>query len=203
MESNVSDISNTAFVHESATIWNLVQIRDNAKIEANVVIGRGVYVGEGVHIGANSKIQNFALIYEPAVVGVGVFIGPGAVLTNDRQPRAVNPDGSIKTSKDWKPVGVTVLEGASIGAGAVCVAPITVGRWSMVGAGAVVIDDVPDFALVVGVPGRQIGWVGRNGSRLERVSGSNVHWVCPLTSIRYQESSQGTLVELPEVITSP
>jgi len=161
-----------------------------------VVIGRGAYIGPGVRVGLNSKIQNFALIYEPAELGVGVFVGPGVVLTNDHRPRAVNPDGSLKTLKDWEPVGVTVLDGASIGARAVCIAPITIGRWSMVAAGAVVIDDVPDFALVVGLPARRIGWVGRQGSRLERVSGSDGLWICPVTSTKYHETTPGTLNEL-------
>jgi UDP-2-acetamido-3-amino-2,3-dideoxy-glucuronate N-acetyltransferase len=203
MLSKSADISSTAIIEESANVWHLAQIREEAHVGAGVVVGRGAYIGPGVRVGKNSKIQNFALIYEPADLGDGVFIGPGAVLTNDQRPRAVNPDGSSKTSKDWEPVGVTVLEGASIGARAVCVAPITIGRWSMVGAGAVVIDDVPDFAIVVGVPARKIGWVGRCGSRLERVSSSNDLWVCPVTFMRYQETNHETLIELSALITDP
>jgi UDP-2-acetamido-3-amino-2,3-dideoxy-glucuronate N-acetyltransferase len=191
-----ADISATAFIDESASVWHLAQVRELANIGSGVIVGRGAYIGPGVRVGANSKIQNFALVYEPAELGVGVFIGPGVVLTNDHRPRAVNPDGSFKTSKDWESVGVTVRDGASIGARAVCVAPITIGRWSMVAAGAVVIDDVPDFALVVGVPARRIGWVGRQGSRLERVSGSDGLWMCPVTSTKYQETAPGTLNEV-------
>ena len=191
-----ADVSETASVHDSASIWHLAQVRENATIASGVVIGRGAYVGAGVSVGANSKIQNFALVYEPATLGVGVFIGPGAILTNDHRPRAVNPDGSLKSVADWEPVGVTVLDGASIGARAVCVAPITVGRWSMVAAGAVVVDDVPDFALFVGVPARHAGWVGRHGSRLERISGSTELWECPISGKRYRENGQGVLAEL-------
>lgn len=196
MLSESADISATAKIADSAIVWHLAQVREEAHIEAGAIVSRGAYVGPGVRVGVNTKIQNFALIYEPAELGVGVFIGPGVVLTNDHRPRAVNPDGSLKTSKDWEPVGVTVLDGASIGARAVCVAPVTIGRWSMVAAGAVVIADVPDFALVVGVPARRIGWVGRQGSRLERVSGSEDLWICPVTSIVYQETVPGTLNEL-------
>ena len=196
MLSKSADISVTATIDESATVWHLAQVREEAHIEAGVIVGRGAYIGPGVRVGANSKIQNFALVYEPAELGVGVFIGPGVVLTNDHRPRAVNPDGSVKTTKDWEPIGVTVLEGASIGAMAVCVAPATIGRWSMVAAGAVVIDNVPDFALVVGVPARRTGWVGRQGSRLERVLGSDGLWICPVTSMMYQETTHGTLNEL-------
>lgn len=196
-----ADISSTASIDGSASVWHLAQVREGAHIETGVIVGRGAYIGPGVRVGVNTKIQNFALVYEPAELGVGVFIGPGAVLTNDRKPRAVNPDGSVKTSKDWEPVGVTVLDGASIGARAVCVAPITIGRWSMVAAGAVVIDDVPDFALVVGVPALRIGWVGKQGSRLERVSESDDLWVCPVTSTVYQETTPRKLVELSNLVS--
>ncbi len=121
------------------------------------------------------KIQNYALVYEPAVVGDGAFIGPAAVFTNDHFPRSVNPDGSVKSGHDWEPVGVTVLEGASIGARSVCVAPVTIGRWALVAAGATVIRDVPDFALVVGSPARRIGWVGRAGVPLVQAEDDAEH----------------------------
>ena len=134
------------------------------------VVGRGAYVGPGVRIGDHVKIQNYALVYHPAVLDDGVFVGPAVVLTNDLNPRSVDPAGRPKSATDWTPVAVHVKEGASLGARAVCVAPVTVGRWAMVGAGAVVVDDVPDFALVVGVPARRVGWVGREmaPSRVER-----------------------------------
>jgi len=198
VRSESADVSEAASIHDSANVWHLAQIREGACLEAGVVVGRGAYIGVGVRVGANSKIQNFALVYEPAVVGAGVFIGPAAVLTNDQRPRAVNPDGTLKSATDWEPVGVIVMEGASIGARAVCVAPVTIGSWSMVAAGAVVVTDVPDFALVVGVPARRIGWVGRSGSRLGRVPGSNDLWVCPVTSVKYREIGSEKLVELAD-----
>lgn len=191
-----ADISESAFVHKSASIWHLAQIRENATIESGVVIGRGAYIGVGVKVGMNSKIQNFALVYEPAEIHSGVFIGPAAILTNDYRPRAVNPDGTPKSVADWDPVGVTVLEGASIGARAVCVAPVIVGSWSMVAAGAVVVADVPNFALVAGVPARQIGWVGRSGFQLDKDPGSNDLWICPVTASRYRQIAPEKLVEL-------
>ena len=97
----------------------------------------------------------------------GVFVGPAAVLTNDQFPRAINPDGSAKSADDWQHVGVTLRQGCSVGARATCVAPVTVGRWATVAAGSVVVKDVPDFALVAGVPARRIKWVGRSGFPLE------------------------------------
>ena len=100
-------------------------MREDAVLGENCVVGRGAYIGTGVQMGDNCKVQNYALVYEPAVLGDGVFIGPAVVLTNDTYPRAVNPDGSLKTAHDWEPVGVTIGDGASIGARAVCVAPVT------------------------------------------------------------------------------
>jgi len=192
-----ANVDETSFVSSSAHIWDFAQIRERAAIGESVVVGRGAYIGVGVQIGAKSKMQNYPLVYEPAEIGEGVFIGPGAVLTNDQRPRAVNLDGTLKSAADWEPVGVIVLEGASIGARAVCVAPVTIGSWSMVAAGAVVVADVPDFALVVGVPARRIGWVGRSGSSLERVPDSDDLWVCPVTSVKFREIGSEKLIELP------
>jgi acetyltransferase-like isoleucine patch superfamily enzyme len=170
-------------VHPSVTIWDGAHVRDGATIGEGTSIGRGAYVGPGVVMGRNCKLQNLALVYEPAMLGDGVFIGPGAVLTNDLFPRAVNPDQTRKTADDWHAVGVTIRDGASIGARAVCVAPVTIGEWAMVGAGAVVVHDVPAHALVVGSPARQIGWVGRAGHRL--VEESNGRWRCDATGETY------------------
>jgi acetyltransferase-like isoleucine patch superfamily enzyme len=176
-------------------VWDLSQIREGATLGEDVVVGRGAYIGVGVQVGAGSKIQNYALVYEPASLGVGVFIGPAAVLTNDRHPRAINPDGSQKTSHDWNPVGVEVRDGASIGARAVCVAPVTIGRWAMVAAGSVVTRDVPDFALVAGVPARQIGWVGKTGARLAEVPDRPGAWSCPDTGEQFVVNGSGGLRE--------
>ena len=151
------------------------------------IIGRGVYVGSGVQIGQNCKIQNYALVYEPAALGNGVFIGPGVILTNDTYPRAINPDGSLKSADNWEAVGVTIKDGASIGARAVCVAPVTIGKWATVAAGAVVVKDVPDFALVAGVPARRLGWVGKAGVPLVQ---DGEHWKCPETGETYIQENE-------------
>jgi UDP-2-acetamido-3-amino-2,3-dideoxy-glucuronate N-acetyltransferase len=181
-----ADVDDRAKIGAGTTVWHLAQIREDAEIGADCVIGRGAYVGPGVIIGSNVKLQNYALVYEPARLADGVFIGPAAVLTNDTYPRAVTPEGRLKTGEDWTAVGVVVGEGAAIGARAVCVAPVVVGRWALVAAGAVVVADVPDFALVAGVPARRIGWVGRAGVRL--VADGNGRFVCPETGVRYVES---------------
>lgn len=190
-----ADVSPDAIIGTGSSIWHLAQVREGATIGENCIVGRGAYIGAGVQIGNNVKIQNYALVYEPARVEDGAFIGPAAVFTNDHFPRSVNPDGSLKSGHDWEPVGVTVREGASIGARAVCVAPVTVGRWSMVAAGATVVRDVPDFALVVGVPARRIGWVGRAGVPLTQDGDGQDLWVCPTTGAQYRQVNDNQLEE--------
>jgi UDP-2-acetamido-3-amino-2,3-dideoxy-glucuronate N-acetyltransferase len=179
-----AEVADDARIGEGSKIWQLAQVREGASLGANCIIGRGAYIGTGVHLGDNCKVQNYALVYEPAQLGDGVFIGPAVVLTNDTYPRAVSADGSLKSAHDWTPVGVTILDGASIGARAVCVAPVTIGRWATVAAGAVVTKDVPDFALVAGVPARRIRWVGKAGIPLER---DGELWVCPQTGEHFAE----------------
>lgn len=162
-----ADVDEDVSIGEGSSIWHLAQVRSGAKLGQNVVVGRGAYIGPDVPVGNNCKIQNYALVYEPAVLEDGVFIGPAVVLTNDTFPRAINPDLTQKSGSDWDPVGVTLKQGASVGARATCVAPVTIGRWATVAAGAVVTRDVPDFALVAGVPAKRIGWVGRSGKPLQ------------------------------------
>ena len=180
-----ADVAADALIGDGSSIWHLAQVREGARLGRNCVVGRGAYIGTGVVMGDNCKVQNYALVYEPATLGDGVFIGPAVVLTNDTYPRAVNPDGSLKSAHDWEPVGVTIKEGASIGARATCVAPVTIGAWATVAAGAVVVKDVPDHALVVGVPARRIGWVGRAGVPLVDEGG---RWRCPVTGTHYVEA---------------
>ena len=188
-----ADVDARAEIGGGSSVWHLAQVREDAVLGRDCVIGRGAYIGTGVRLGDNVKVQNYALVYEPAQVGDGAFIGPAVVFTNDHRPRSVDPDGKQKRAGDWHPVGVTVGEGASVGARAVCVAPVRIGRWAMVGAGAVVTVDVPDFALVVGVPARRIGWIGRAGERLEPQSPGL--WRCPATGELYRETGEDRIEE--------
>lgn len=187
-----ADVAESARIGEGSSIWHLAQVRENATLGENCIVGRGAYVGTGVTMGDNCKLQNYALVYEPAVLEDGVFIGPAVVFTNDHYPRSITPDGALKRGDDWEAVGVTCRTGASIGARSVCVAPVTIGRWALVAAGSVVVKDVPDFALVVGVPARRLRWVGKAGVPLEQ-TGPN-EWTCPQTGEKYLEDNE-TLTE--------
>ncbi|WP_127360087.1 acyltransferase [Actinacidiphila soli] len=189
-----AQVDKTAEIGDGTTIWDLAQIREQARLGRSCIVGRGAYVGPGVRIGDNVKLQNYALVYEPAELGDGVFVGPAVVLTNDYYPRSVDAEGRQKRGGDWEAVAVLVAEGASLGARSVCVAPVRIGRWALVAAGAVVIRDVPDFALVAGVPARRIGWVGRAGVRLVERDGEPGGWECPATGALYDEKD-GELVE--------
>src|SRR6476661_4268504 len=180
-----ADVSPDASIGNGTTVWHLAQVRENAVIGADCIVGRGAYVGPGVRMGDRWKLQNYDLVYEPAVLEDGVFVGPAAVFTNDSYPRSVTTEGALKRGHDWERVAVVCREGASIGARAVCVAPVTIGRWALVAAGSVVVHDVPDFALVAGVPARRLRWVGRAGVPLQ--SEGEGHWVCPATGEAYIE----------------
>jgi UDP-2-acetamido-3-amino-2,3-dideoxy-glucuronate N-acetyltransferase len=190
-----AEVADSAVLGAGTRVWHLAQVREDAVLGDGCVIGRGAYIGTGVHLGNHCKVQNHALVYEPAELGDGVFIGPAVVLTNDRHPRAVNPDLSLKSADDWHAVGVTLREGASVGARAVCVAPVVIGRWATVAAGAVVTRDVPDFALVAGVPARRIGWVGRAGAPLVPDADDPDVLHCPQTGSTYRVDGERLVEE--------
>jgi acetyltransferase-like isoleucine patch superfamily enzyme len=191
-----AEIASSATIGHGSRVWHFSQVGENCKIGANVSIGRNVFVGEGVAIGDNCKIQNSALLYAPAFLEAGVFIGPGVILTNDEYPRAINSDGSQKAPSDWKPVGVSIREGASIGAGSICIAPVEIGEWALVAAGSVVTSNVPAFALVAGVPAKRLNWVGKAGFPLNFLGGG--HYICPKTGSRYIEHDSKRLEEIHE-----
>lgn len=151
-----------------ARIWHDAQVRTGAQIGENCIIGKGAFVDLGVRIGANCKVQNYALLYHGCTLGDGVFVGPAAILTNDLRPRAITPLGTLKRADDWHCGEIIVEEGASIGAGAIVLPGVRIGRFALVGAGAVVTHDLPAHALALGNPARQVGWVCRCGETLQR-----------------------------------
>ncbi len=160
-------IDNGVVLGDGVVIRDHCRVRAGARIGAESRLGTGVYVGAGVVVGARCKIENGAQIFEGARLADGVFVGPGAVLTNDRQPRAITPDGRLQQPGGWELSGVTAEAGASIGAGAVIIAGVHLGAWSLVGAGAVVHRPVGPFELVAGVPARRLGWVCRCAHQIE------------------------------------
>lgn len=162
-----AEVSAEAKIGQGTRIWNRAQVREGAVLGDGCIVGKDAYVDMDVRIGSHVKIQNSALLYHGATLEDGVFIGPQVCLTNDLYPRAINPDGSLKGASDWE-VGETVIRyGASVGAGAIIVTGVEVGRFAMIGAGAVVTHDVPAHGLALGVPARLVGYVCACGARLD------------------------------------
>ena len=185
-------VESGARIGDGTHVWDLTQVRGGAIIGDECVIGRNVYVDADVVIGNRCKIQNNALVYGPARLADGVFVGPAAVLTNDLHPRAVSPDGSLKGADAWHAAGVVIDHGAAVGAGAVVISGVSIGAWALVAANATVTRDVPAHALVAGSPARQVAWVGRTGRRLEPAGGPR--FTCPDTDATYVEHD-GVLTE--------
>lgn len=173
-----AEVSPDARIGPGTRIWNEAQVREGAVVGADCIVGKGVYIDAGVVVGDRVKVQNRASLYSGLTVEDGVFIGPHAVFTNDRYPRAVTPEGRLLTKADWKPEPTLVREGASISAGAVIRCGVTIGRWALVGAAAVVTRDVPDHGLAIGAPARLVGYVCECARRLERARETN-RWRCP------------------------
>jgi len=161
-----ADVSPRAQVGEGTKIWHQAQVREGARIGQECVIGKNVYIDFDVSIGNRVKIQNNASVYHGVTVEDGVLVGPHACMTNDRFPRAITPAGELKGGADWEGGQILLRYGCSIGAGAVIVTGVVVGRFAMVGAGAVVTRDVPDHGLVMGNPARLVGYVCACGRRL-------------------------------------
>lgn len=175
-----AEVSVQATIGEGTRIWHQAQVRGGARIGRNCIIGKGVYIDIDVVIGDNVKIQNGCYVFHGVSLEDGVFLGPGVILTNDKVPRAINPDGSLKSNADWVVGKILVKRGASLGAGAVVLPDVTIGMFAMVGAGAVVTKDVSDYGLVVGNPARFIGFVCPCGARLNKgeILGDEVRASC-------------------------
>lgn len=159
-------------------IWHFTHICAGARIGHDVSIGQNVFVGARAVVGDNCKIQNNVSVYDTVVLEEDVFCGPSVVFTNVYNPRA-----HVERKHEYRPT--LIKRGATLGANATIVCGVTVGAHAFVGAGAVVNDDVPDHALVVGVPARQIGWMSEFGERLPLPLSGLAHASCPHTGTTY------------------
>ena len=172
-------------IGKGTKVWHFAHICADAKIGAGCIFGQNTMVAGGVVIGSNVKVQNNVAIYTGTVVEDDVFFGPSCVLTNVTNPRSQVVRHSLYEK-------TLIRRGATIGANATIVCGITLGRYAFVSAGAVVAKDVPDYGLVMGVPGRVVGWMSRHGHRLKDTAGDGV-MRCPESGFRYRETSPGIL----------
>lgn len=196
-----SYVDEGAVVGRGTKIWHFSHIFAGAKIGESCSFGQNVCVSSGVVIGNNVKVQNNVSIYEGTIIEDDVFLGPACVLTNVTNPRA-----QIRRKSLYEK---TLLKrGCSVGANATVVCGISVGRYAFIAAGAVVSRDVPDYALMIGVPARQRGWMSRHGHRLGNPDSDGI-MTCPESGLRYREVEPGVLrcldldeeAPLPDVLT--
>ncbi|WP_298832123.1 acyltransferase [uncultured Piscinibacter sp.] len=163
---------------EDCRVWHFVHISAGARIGARCSFGQNVFVGNDVTIGDNVRIQNNVSVYDAVTLEDDVFCGPSMVFTNVYNPRA-----AVSRKAEYRRTRVGC--GATLGANCTIVCGTTIGRHAFIGAGAVVNRDVPDFALMVGVPARQIGWMSRHGERLALPLTGDAEADCPATGERY------------------
>jgi UDP-2-acetamido-3-amino-2,3-dideoxy-glucuronate N-acetyltransferase len=189
------------FKHESAivddgaqigvgsSVWHFVHVCSGAKIGAGVSLGQNVFVGNKVTIGDKCKIQNNVSIYDNVHLEEGVFCGPSMVFTNVYNPRSL-----IEKKNQY--IDTVVKKGATLGANCTVVCGVAIGEYAFVGAGAVVNRDVPAYALIVGVPAKQIGWMSQYGEKLDFPLDGEAHAVCVYTQKQYQlKNGQVSVIE--------
>ncbi|MDQ6661875.1 MAG: acetyltransferase [Chloroflexota bacterium] len=164
-----AEVSPEAHIGAGTRIWRQAHVREHAAIGENCNIGKGVYVDAHVQIGSCVKIQNHVSVFEGVTLEDGVFVGPHVCFTNDLAPRAITPDGKLKSADDWEITPTLVKYGASIGAGSTILCGVTIGEFALIGAGSMVTKDVSPHGLVFGNPARQQGYVCRCAHRLENV----------------------------------
>jgi UDP-2-acetamido-3-amino-2,3-dideoxy-glucuronate N-acetyltransferase len=179
-----SYVDDGAQIGAGTKIWHFCHIYAGAKIGNKCIFGQNVSVADGVVIGSNVKVQNNVSIYTGTVIEDDVFLGPSCVLTNVTNPRSQVLRHSLYEKTIFR-------RGASVGANATIVCGVEIGRYAFIAAGAVVARNVPDYALMMGVPARQAGWVSRHGHRMTPGAGGIM--VCPESGLRYREVSPGVV----------
>ena len=178
-----------AQIGEGSRIWHFVHVCSGARIGQRVSLGQGVFVGNAVVIGDDCKVQNNVSVYDNVTLERGVFCGPSMVFTN-----VINPRAQVERKSEY--LDTLVREGATLGANCTIVCGVTIGRYAFAAAGAVVNRDVPDHALVAGVPARQIGWMSAYGERLDLPVDGQGRVTCPATGDVY-ELEGGRVRRLP------
>ena len=174
-----SIIDNGAKIGENTKIWHWTHICSGAEIGSNCSLGQNVFVGNKVKIGNNSKIQNNVSIFDNVIIEKNVFCGPSMVFTN-----VYNPRSEVSRKNEYR---MTIIrEGATMGANCTIICGITIGKYSFIGAGAVINKNVKDFALMVGVPAKQIGWMSSYGERIKLPLNGEGKWTCQRTGDEYQ-----------------
>lgn len=168
-----------AQIGDDTRIWHWVHVCGQAKIGERCSLGQNVFVGNKVTIGNNVKIQNNVSVYDNVYLEDDVFCGPSMVFTN-----VYNPRSAVSRKDEYR--DTFIKKGATLGANSTIVCGITVGAYAFVGAGSVVNRDVPDYALIVGVPGKQIGWISQYGERLPLPLQGEGETVCPHSGLRYR-----------------
>lgn len=168
-----------AQIGDDSRVWHFVHVCGGAKIGKGVSLGQNVFVGNRVEIGDRCKIQNNVSVYDNVFLEEGVFCGPSMVFTNVYNPRAL-----IERKDEYR--DTLVKRGATLGANCTVVCGVTIGEYAFIGAGAVVNADVPPYALMVGVPARQIGWMSEYGEKLDLPVSGQADTVCPHTGMRYR-----------------
>jgi len=171
-------VDDGAEIGDGSRVWHFAHVCAGARIGAGCSLGQGVFVGNDVRIGRNVKIQNHVSVYDAVTLEDDVFCGPSMVFTNVHNPRS-----AVVRKDEYRPT--LVQRGATLGANCTVVCGVTIGRHAFVGAGTVVSRDVPDFALVLGVPARQVGWMSRHGERLALPLAGDGQAACPATGERY------------------
>jgi acetyltransferase-like isoleucine patch superfamily enzyme len=164
-------VAPSAVIGNGTQIWMHCQIREDARLGEDCILGKNIYVDPGVQVGSRVKIQNNVSLFSGVTLEDGVFVGPHVCFTNDKVPRAVNPDGTLKAATDWQITETRVCTGAAIGANSTIVCGVTIGAWAMIGSGSVVTRSIPPYALAYGNPARPQGWVTPSGAHASFAAG--------------------------------